>query len=136
MVKDNPTRLATVLCKLKLHPVQLILRLRMRPLYLPVGIPTGKRRRCAAYEEGNPRIEGGSSEWGAIDITLVIPCAGHYLFVRSLTSTLHANHPSLTTQAHVRFSLFSYTRNCIFARSGGCVVCYIIACEMERAAEC
>jgi hypothetical protein len=122
MIKDNPMKLVTVLCKPKLHPAQLTLR--MRPLYPSAGTPTGRRRRCVPYEEGSPRIEGGSPEWSAIDMTLVIPCAGHYLFVRSLTSKLHANHPSLTTQAHVRFSPFSYTRNCIFAqRLLSCVSC-------------
>ena len=125
MIKDNPIKLVAVLCKPTLHPAQLTLR--MRPLHPSAGIPTGRRRRCAPYEEGNSRIEGGSPEWSAIDMILVIPCAGHYLFVRSLTSKLHANHPSLTTttQAHVRFSLFSYTRNCIFAQTST-VVCPVL----------
>jgi hypothetical protein len=40
-------------------------------------------------------------------MALVIACAGRYLFVRPLTSTLHANHPSLMT-VHVRLSAFLY----------------------------
>jgi len=95
VVKNNQTKLVTAVRKLKLHPAQLALRMKL--LYPSVEIPTGRGLRRTPDEEGDQQIEG--------DMTLVIACAWT-LFICPLTSTLHANHPSLTTQAHVRFSAF------------------------------
>ena len=65
VVKNNQTKLVTVVRKLKLHPAQLALRMKL--LYPSVEIPTGRGLRRTPDEEGDQQIEGESNRHDTCD---------------------------------------------------------------------